>query len=384
MSASRNTSDPLRVVVLMAMTSPWSRLIVERLAALGVEVHVVDLQPKGQESAYLQIAPPALRESDSKLESRVASIQRVFPPTSMIARLMYSARALRRITRERRADAVLTLYGGSLAATAYLSGIRPYVVYVVGSDVLLANWLQKRVTRVTLTGAQDVVANGEYLAAKTRELVPSANVTSLYIGVDIDHLPFSERRDASPRFVCTRGFLPVYDNATIIRAFGNLRSIPTDLTVSFVSSGPLLPESVALANQVIAPNWRDRMVFGGGVSDTDLKSALESSCYYLSASLSDGASSSLLEAMACGLFPILSDIPANCEWVTHEANGLLFPPGNDSYLGECIHRAIVGEPWMLNARVANRRLVEDRANVNVSMKALVGILDPRRKNRSQA
>jgi glycosyltransferase involved in cell wall biosynthesis len=367
----------------MALSSPWSRLIAQRLAALGVELHVVDLQARG-EGGYLGTGAAAATDSVSNLESRVASAHRVLPPRPMLPRLIYSARALRRIARENKADVVLSLYGGSLAATAYLSGIRPYVVYVVGSDVLLASWGQKQISRVTLPAAAAVVANGKFLATKTRELVPTANLTALYMGADVERLSFSERSASSPTFVCTRGFLGVYDNATIIRAFGRLDDAPSAIAISFLSTGPLLAESIALADQLIPPSWRGKMVFSGGVSDSAIKDALQSNSYYLSASLSDGASSSLLEAMACGLFPIISDIPANREWITHEKNGMLFPAGDDSALSVCIRRAIVGEPWMAQARISNRRLVEEHANIDVSMKALVALLTSTRADRNKA
>jgi L-malate glycosyltransferase len=367
----------------MALSSPWSRLIAQRLTALGVEVHVVDLQPLG-ESGYLGTGAASATDSVLDLNSRVASVHRVLPPRPMLPRLIYSARALRRIARERGSDVVLSLYGGSLAATACLSGVRPYVVYIVGSDVLLASWLQKRVSRVTLTAADTVVANGKFLATKTRELVPTANLTALYMGVDLERFSFSEKTTVSPAFVCTRGFLGVYDNATIIRAFHRLGEVPADISIAFLSAGPLLAESIVLADQLIPPSWRGRMVFSGGVSDFALLHALQSTSYYLSASLSDGASSSLLEAMACGLFPIISDIPANREWITHEKNGLLFPAGDDSALSACIRRAIVGEPWMAQARISNRRLVEEHANIDVSMRALVSLLTSSRAHRDKA
>jgi glycosyltransferase involved in cell wall biosynthesis len=297
---------------------------------------------------------------------------------------MSSARAVRRIVRETNADLILTLYGGSLAATAYLSRIRPYVVYVVGSDVLLATPLQKPVARLALTSAATVVANGEHLARSAAALAPRARVVPLYLGVDIaDYSPLpQDRRRLS--FVCTRGFLGVYDNATIVRAFGLIQNAPADLTISFVSSGPLLKETERLADDLIPPSWRDRVVFLRGASDQELRAAVKSASFYLSASLSDGTSSSLLEAMASGLIPIVSDIPANREWIVPETNGLLFPPGDERALAEMIRRAIANEPWMENARTANRKLVESKADASVNMKKLLDILGAHRQRESQS
>ena len=44
---------------------------------------------------------------------------------------------------------------------------------------------------------------------------------------------------------------------------------------------------------------------------------------YVSTSLSDGTSLSLLEAMACSLPVVVTDIPANKEWITDGHNGFL-------------------------------------------------------------
>ena len=49
---------------------------------------------------------------------------------------------------------------------------------------------------------------------------------------------------------------------------------------------------------------------------------------YVSLSRSDSTSQSLLEAMAVGLFPIVSDIEGNREWVTHRRQGYLVPAGD--------------------------------------------------------
>jgi glycosyltransferase involved in cell wall biosynthesis len=115
-------------------------------------------------------------------------------------------------------------------------------------------------------------------------------------------------------------------------------------------------------------------VFLGGVGEREMEGLLQSTSYYVSASLSDGASSSLLEAMASGLFPIVSDIPANREWITHEENGLLFPPGDHVTLAACLGRAIKNESWMDGARDTNRQLVRERADADTNMAGLAELL----------
>jgi len=50
----------------------------------------------------------------------------------------------------------------------------------------------------------------------------------------------------------------------------------------------------------------------------------------------DGSSVSLLEAMACGLPSIVSDIPANQEWIQDERNGWVFPDGDAEALAQVI------------------------------------------------
>jgi len=377
-------SRPLRVVVLMALSSPWSRLTVERLSRLGIVLHVVDFERRGISRDYLDSKGPAQVAHAKQLEGHVEGVHRVSTSRFIVPRLLYSAKSLRRIARQTDADLVLTLYGGSYAVMAWLSGIRPYVVYVVGSDVLCASGLEKQAAKVTLPRAARVIANGKHLADKTSELAPNATVTALCLGADLDTYHPSKHLPAIPTFICTRGFLPVYDNQTIIRTLSLLGDELLAMTISFVSSGPLLSDAIAMADALLASELRRRVVFSGGVSDGELKTALRSASFYLSASLSDGTSSSLLEAMACGLLPIVSDIPANREWITHERNGLLFPPGDHRSLADCIRKAVADEPWIAEARVANRRLVEERANATVNMAALVALLTSCHKDRASS
>jgi len=61
---------------------------------------------------------------------------------------------------------------------------------------------------------------------------------------------------------------------------------------------------------------------------------------YVSTCFVDSTSVSLLEAMACGLPPIVTDIPGNREWIEDGENGFLFPPRNPKALAEKVIQLI--------------------------------------------
>ena len=80
----------------------------------------------------------------------------------------------------------------------------------------------------------------------------------------------------------------------------------------------------------------DRVQFGGQVSQTSLPRWYHMADLYISPSHVDGSSVSLMEALACGVPVLVSDIPANKEWVSEGVNGWLFPDGNADILAEKI------------------------------------------------
>jgi glycosyltransferase involved in cell wall biosynthesis len=71
----------------------------------------------------------------------------------------------------------------------------------------------------------------------------------------------------------------------------------------------------------------DRVIFAGQISQEDLPRFYHMANLYISPSHVDGSSVSLMEALACGLPCLVSDIPANREWVTNDQNGWLFEDG---------------------------------------------------------
>ncbi len=87
-----------------------------------------------------------------------------------------------------------------------------------------------------------------------------------------------------------------------------------------VGGGPLLKRLINLANNL---GISQRVVFTGPVGKTDLVRLYAGASMFVFPSRSEGAAIAPLEAMACGLPVILSDIPGSRDYVTPESNGYL-------------------------------------------------------------
>jgi glycosyltransferase involved in cell wall biosynthesis len=84
----------------------------------------------------------------------------------------------------------------------------------------------------------------------------------------------------------------------------------------------------------------------------------------------DGTSISLLEAMASGVFPVVSDIAGNREWLTGRGDSLLFDPNNTLELAHCLAVAILNKSLRENAVDMNRQRVIDRGHRQKNMAIL--------------
>ena len=81
----------------------------------------------------------------------------------------------------------------------------------------------------------------------------------------------------------------------------------------------------------------------------------------VSPSLHDGTPNTLLEAMACGCFPVAGEIESVREWITDGENGLLCDPTSPESLSRAIVRALADEQLRNSAREQNLRLIAGRA-----------------------
>jgi hypothetical protein len=87
----------------------------------------------------------------------------------------------------------------------------------------------------------------------------------------------------------------------------------------------------------------------------------------VSPSIHDGTPNTLLEALACGCFPVVGDIEPLREWITQGKNGFLVDPTNPQALADGIINALQKTELRAQAQRINSRLISERAEYQHSM-----------------
>jgi glycosyltransferase involved in cell wall biosynthesis len=361
----------MRLAILMSLGSPWARNTATHLSRLGHQVCAIDFADATPDTGYLNGSAWYQLESIAQLRQTLADVQVIHSRWNSHLRYLLGSQTVRRLCTQWRADLLLTLYAGGFAAAACLSGFRPYAIYAVGSDVLFVSGAKRWLTRLALERAARVFANGKFLAQKARDLAPAAQVVPHYLGVDTAKFLPAPKASAPLRILCSRGFQVVYNNSYLIQALSYLPASVPDYRLTFASGGPLLDSARRLADTLLSAEARSKVEFLGGVPEERLLQELQSAHVFVSVSRSDGTSTSLLEALSCGVYPVVSDIPQNREWIDPSlGQGILVPLDQPPVLAQVLAEAMRDPARRDQAAVLNRQTALDRADARKNTEAL--------------
>jgi L-malate glycosyltransferase len=245
-----------------------------------------------------------------------------------------------------------------------LVGRRPLVVSTWGSDVLVnprKSPFHRWRLRYVLERADLITSDAEMMTEEIHRYVNgAAPVLTAPMGMD---RAFYDRGEGElsrdPVLLQFRNLEPVYDLPTVLKALPDFLAQNPTWRVRIAGEGS---QRVKLERMAAKLGFDERVSFLGRLSREELVEELRRARLYLSASLSDSTSVSLLEAMALGAYPVLSDIPANREWVGGPGEGLYFPPGDSIGLSKTLNRAAqMSEEKQREAAVLNRNIIAERA-----------------------
>ena len=257
------------------------------------------------------------------------------------------------------------------AFLAALSGFHPLLTMSWGFDLLKdmdRNIWWRWITKFTLERT-DVLACDCYTVQQKAEEngFPPQRAIMFPWGVDLDRFSPGEGADFRSRMgwqdafilLSNRSWEPNYGVDIVARAFAQAAMINPQIRLLLLGGGS---QDILIKGILSAHGLLDRVHFAGQVSNNDQTIFYRAADLFVSASHVDGSSVSLMEALACGIPVLVSDIPSNLEWVKEGEQGFVFKDGDSTALKNRIIEASSHPDRLRTMGLKARATAEDRAD----------------------
>jgi glycosyltransferase involved in cell wall biosynthesis len=230
-----------------------------------------------------------------------------------------------------------------------------------GSDILIApqkNFIYRYITKYSLKKARIITSDSEYM---TKIIEKYTNNKVITVPMGVDEVLCNMKRKEHNNEITILSLRTIDKNCNIdiiIKAFKKFSTVYDNSKLIITNSGSELGNIKELIYKLGINN---KVEFKGFVKREDLIKLLLSSNIYVSIPSSDSTSVTLLEAMACGIIPIVSNIHANCEWIINNYNGLIIDQNDDDMLYKTLIKATEDRFLKQSCMVENRKIILHRA-----------------------
>ncbi len=255
---------------------------------------------------------------------------------------------------------------------------KPLIVTVHGSDLRMVlerpGFLRKIFVYVCNNSAQLNCVSEVQEKELERMGIPKEKLSTIPMGIDEAFLETGKNRKAydkrSYTILSNRNLLPIYNVSLLIRAIPIILKEKPEAKFLIAGEGC---EKEALEREVKNLNIHSSVKFLGRVPHEEMPDLLAHADIYVSTSLCDGTSVSLLEAMGSGAFPVVTDIPANREWIINGENGFLVNQSEEEFLARKIIDAMRNRDLLGRSQTKNRLIVKEKALWTESIKRVKSI-----------
>ena len=265
-----------------------------------------------------------------------------------------------------------------------LSGFHPHLSMPWGSEVMIhpyENFLYKLINNYVFNKSDHITCDSEHVKKIiTKEYkINKKKVTVFPWGIDLNVISNTDLKESKRTklgwenktiLIMTRKFEKFYRIIEFIDIFYKLLRSNVNLRLVLLGSGSLENKikskikKLNISNYIHIPGWVNRK---------DMNSYLNSADIYVSNSYTDGSSVSLLEAIACGLSPIVTKIESIEEWVEDGYNGYLVDIDNPEEMENKIMNLTKSAKKMVKFKKRNIDLSKNKLDWEINFKILENI-----------
>jgi len=283
-------------------------------------------------------------------------------------------------------DILMGAWASTYGFYSAYSNFHPFILLVWGSDVLILPkkyFPLKSFVVYSLRKADIVIVDSEVQKEAAIKLGCEPRKIVKFPWVDLTGFEKSERQRKKLReelgwseddivVISLRNHRSIYGVEYLIDAIPSIVKENKKVKFLILGEGPLTKVFKTRTRLFIRSGY---VRFVGMVPHERVADYLSAADIYVSTSFSDGTSASLLEAMACSLSPIVTEIHGNKEWVKDGVNGLLVPVADSKKLAEKILLLANNCELRRRLQVKAKETIKMRVNWRRNISLLMRILD---------
>lgn len=284
-------------------------------------------------------------------------------PFGGVARYIFAAPGVRMILGRIKPDIVHAHYATGYGLLGSLAAPSPYVLSVWGSDIYeypRRSSVHAQLLRFNL-GRADYICSTSLAMARETQRYTSKPVAVTPFGVDCEvFTPKPGREGQRPLVIGTVKTLDhPYGVEYLIRAFASVVERYTERDVRLVigGDGPLRSSLEGLARQL---RVSDRVDFLGHVPQATVPAVLRTFDIFAALSLRESFGVAVLEASACGIPVVASNVDGLPEVVEDGVTGFLIPPADPSAAAAMLLRLLADRTSREEMGAAGRSFVLER------------------------
>lgn len=215
---------------------------------------------------------------------------------------------------------------------------KPFILTLHGG--MLPAFSQRHARRVTnvLNRASVVTTPSAYLL---NEMKPyRSDLVLMHNLIDLSRYSFQRRTLPTPRIVWLRAFAAVYNPCLAAEVVAILRKEFPDIQLTMI--GPDKEDGTFQRFQadVSRLGIANRVNLLGRIEKADVPQFLQQGDIFLNTTNVDNAPVSVVEAMACGLCVVSTNVGGIPYLLEHEQDSLLVPPGDAQAMADAIRRIL--------------------------------------------
>jgi glycosyltransferase involved in cell wall biosynthesis len=367
----------MRLVYMVGGYSSSNDIFLHKFLRYGIDVHVIYTRPAAADSAVLQ-----------QVNASWVDVSRFGYLAKGLRWLIFGYQVIS-LVRKIKPDLIVSQGIQAHGLLSVLSGIRPVLLMPWGSDWAIRahkNFAMRMLSRYVVNRVDLVQIDCEVGKRTVLDLsggkLKSEQIWVFPQGIELDifnprpeaRLALREKlswRDKSV-LVMSRQLKSVYGVDIFIKALEMVVREQPNVRALILGEGPLEAELKDLRARL---GLRDFIKFIGRVDREELVNYLNAADIYVSTSHSDGTSLCLLEAMATALPAVVTDVPANLEWIENGYNGFTAKRGNPGEVADRLLKLVKDRSLCDAFGARNWAIAKERADWDKNFDKMLQMFD---------